>query len=50
VQRVLSGAVPKDLKIETVDSVELAINLQTARRLGVTIPPQVLTRAQKVVK
>lgn len=50
VQRVLSGTPPKDLKIETVDSVELAINLQTARRLGVTIPPQVLARAQKVVK
>jgi len=50
VQRVLGGAQPKDLKIETVDSVELAINLQTARQLGVTIPPQVLARAQKVVK
>jgi putative ABC transport system substrate-binding protein len=50
VQRVLSGTLPKDLKIETVDSVELAINLQTARRLGVTIPPEVLARAQKVVK
>ena len=50
VQRVLGGAQPKDLKIETVDSVELAINLQTAKRLGVTIPPQVLARAQKVIK
>jgi putative ABC transport system substrate-binding protein len=50
VQRVLSGTQPKDLKIETVDSVELAINLQTAKRLGVTIPPQVLARAQKVIK
>ena len=50
VQRVLGGTHPKDLKIETVDSVELAINLQTARQLGVTIPPQVLARAQKVVK
>jgi putative ABC transport system substrate-binding protein len=50
VQRVLGGVPPKDLKIETVDSVELAINLQTAKRLGVNIPPQVLARAQKVVK
>jgi putative tryptophan/tyrosine transport system substrate-binding protein len=50
VQRVLSGTAPKDLKIETVDSVELAINLQTAKQLGVTIPPQVLARAQKVIK
>lgn len=50
VQRVLTGTHPKDLKIETVDSVELAINLQTAKQLGVTIPPQVLARAQKVIK
>ena len=50
VQRVLSGTPPKELKIETVDSVELAINLQTAKQLGVTIPPQVLARAQKVIK
>ena len=50
VQQVLNGANPKDMKIETVDSVELAINLQTAKQLGVTIPPQVLARAQKVIK
>ncbi len=50
VQQVLTGTQPKDLKIETVDSVELAINLQTARQLGITIPPQVLARAQKVIK
>jgi len=50
IQRVLNGAQPKDMKIETVDSVELAINLQTAKQLGVTIPPQVLARAQKVFK
>jgi putative ABC transport system substrate-binding protein len=50
VQRVLTGTHPKDLKIETVDSVELAINLQTAKQLGIIIPPQVLARAQKVIK
>jgi putative tryptophan/tyrosine transport system substrate-binding protein len=50
VQQVLNGANPRDLKIETVDSVELAINLKTAKQLGVSIPPQVLTRAKKVVK
>jgi len=50
IQRVLNGAQPKDMKIETVDSVELAINLQTAKQLGVTIPPQVLARAQKVIR
>ncbi|HEX7231239.1 MAG TPA: ABC transporter substrate-binding protein, partial [Candidatus Binatia bacterium] len=50
IQQVLSGAQPKDLKIETVDSVELAINLQTAKQLGITIPPQLLARAKMVVK
>lgn len=50
IQRVLTGTPPRDMKIETVDSVELALNLQTAKQLGVTIPPQVLARAQKVVK
>jgi putative tryptophan/tyrosine transport system substrate-binding protein len=50
VQRVLTGTNPKDMKIETVDSVELAINLQTAKQLGITIPPQVLARAQKVIR
>lgn len=50
IQRVLTGTQPGDMKIETVDSVELAINLQTAKQLGVTIPPQVLARAQKVIR
>ena len=50
VQRVLSGTHPRDLKIETVDNVELAINLKTAKELGLTIPPNVLARAKKVIK
>jgi len=50
VQRVLSGTHPRDLRVETVDNVELAINLQTAKQLGLTIPPQVLARADKVIK
>jgi putative tryptophan/tyrosine transport system substrate-binding protein len=50
VERVLSGTPPKDLKIDTIDNVELAINLQTARQLGLTVPAQVLARANKVIK
>jgi putative ABC transport system substrate-binding protein len=50
IQRVLSGTHPRDLKVETLDDVELAINLKTATALGITIPPQVLARANKVIK
>jgi ABC-type uncharacterized transport system substrate-binding protein len=50
VQQILNGTHPKDLKIETVDNVDLAINLQTAKHLGLTIPAQVLARASKVIK
>jgi putative ABC transport system substrate-binding protein len=50
VQKILSGAKPRDLRIETVEDVELAINLKTAKELGLTIPPQMLARANKVIK
>jgi putative ABC transport system substrate-binding protein len=50
VQKILSGAKPRDLRIETVEDVELAINLKTAKELGLTIPPQILARANKVIK
>jgi putative ABC transport system substrate-binding protein len=50
VQRVLGGTPPGELRVETVDNVDLVINLQTARQLGVTIPAQLLARANKVIK
>ena len=50
VQKVLSGTPPRDLRIETFDDVELVINLKTAKALGLTIPPNVLARAKKVIK
>jgi putative ABC transport system substrate-binding protein len=50
VQRILSGASPKDLKIETVDNADLTINLKTAKELGVKVPAQVLARARRVIK
>lgn len=50
VQKVLSGTPPRDLRIETFDDVELVINLKTAKELSLTIPPNVLARARKVIK
>jgi len=50
VQKVLAGTPPGDLRVETVEDVELAFNLKTAKQIGVTIPPNVLTRAAKVVR
>ncbi len=50
VQKVLSGTSPKDLRIETIENTDLAINLKTAKELGVTVPPQVLARARRVIK
>ena len=50
VQRVLTGTHPRDLRVETVDDVELVINLKTAKALGLSIPPEVLARANKVIK
>ena len=50
VQKILSGAQPRDLRIETVEDVELAINLKTAKQLGLAIRPEILARANRVIK
>jgi putative ABC transport system substrate-binding protein len=50
VEKILAGAQPRDLRIETIDEVELVVNLATAKHLGITIPPEVLARAHKVIK
>ena len=50
VQKVMTGSQPRDLRIETVDKFEMAINLKTAKAIGITIPTQVLARADKVIK
>jgi putative ABC transport system substrate-binding protein len=51
VQRVLlAGVKPKDLPVEGVDKIDFVINLKTAKEIGLTIPPNVLARANQVIK